>query len=361
MFFPLGSNLPLFKRPKVCIGLVAVFALFYILFTHADLANLKSQGLDSFQDSWSYYLALHPQEENPAWRYVSYQFVHGSLGHLLANIWYLWIFGWILENFLGAKKFLVLGLLGGALAVIPEMYLQSHRDLPIVGASGMIAFMMGSVFTLFPRAKLKMWFLLLPVGNFPTSFFIPMRFIVYVWLLMQLSGLASQVWFSDEPVAYSTHLAGFAIGMIAAVAFLKQKQVNLHEEIDLGGQDLRYFLEATKAFCEKNHSQAEGRIRYLSDRYRWHKGLQIKFFNLAIENKRQGLADFVWVNSIVGLLQLQRSREISQMLEAYWRGFSCLPPMTAEQREAFSRLTGGFAAKANKAEEASQKNKNLIN
>lgn len=163
--------------------------------------------------------AIIPAHSNAAWKFLGYQFFHSSLGHLISNVWYFAIFGWILESLVGPVAFLVSTVAAGAIAVLPEQIFQTNPNLPVVGASGAVAFSMGAVLALRPESQIRFWLALIPMPHFPNTFMVPIRYLIYFWLLLQVSGLAMNQWVSPEPVAYATHLFGFGLGMLAAGLF----------------------------------------------------------------------------------------------------------------------------------------------
>src|SRR5690606_24655167 len=139
--------------------------------------------------------------------------------------------------------------IGGAIAVLPELIIQHKNALPIVGASGSVAFMMGAVAFMFPNSKIRLLFLLIPFPNTPSSFFIPTRYLIYIWLGFQIFGLAFHAWIAPKPVAYATHLMGFLIGALIGLAYRSIRQVQ-HFDIDLSGKELKRFYHGLKALQE---------------------------------------------------------------------------------------------------------------
>ena len=81
-------------------------------------------------------------------------FLHGSWGHVIGNMWFLWIFGDNIEDHLGHFKYLTFYLISGLIASLAQIILNPFSGVPNVGASGAIAGVLGAYFVLYPRARL---------------------------------------------------------------------------------------------------------------------------------------------------------------------------------------------------------------
>lgn len=342
MLLPIGSNLPFFRIPWMTIAWGVICCLLYFFVTRHDVALIQGSSSIDLSRSLTFALAVHPDHSNPFINYFSYQFVHGSLGHLISNLWYLLIFGWIVENALGSYQFLALSLIGGALAVIPELYVQQNYSTPIVGASGSIAFMMGMTALMFPLARIRLLFLLIPLPNMPSSFFIPIRYLVYFWLLLQISGLASQLYFEQKPVAYATHLTGFGLGAIVGLIIAIWKKTysksKRFEDVDLSGRELKRFYDSLKSFNAKNAEEAQQLLCDLSDKNPWTLRLQLQIFDLGVRYRQKRLCDHVMKNLGPILIALKKSKDIQRIESEYQIAFSDELPLSRAQRLQLSAL-----------------------
>jgi len=319
----------------ICCGL-------YFFVTREDLSLIQSSNSIDLDRTMTFLLAIHSDRTNPILSYFTYQFVHGSLGHLISNLWYLLIFGWIVENALGAFPFLVLSLLGGAAAVIPEIYVQQTYGTPIVGASGSIAFMMGMTALMYPLARIRLLFLLIPIPNMPSSFFIPIRYLVYFWLMLQISGLASQLYLEQKPVAYATHLSGFVLGgFVGFVIALWKKNYSKerrYQDVDLSGRELKKFYESIQNFNVKQAEEAGRLLCELSDKNQWAFRLQLQIFDLGIRYRQKKICDHVLKNLGPILIALKKSKEIQKIQSEYEIAFSEDLPVSKVQRLQFNAL-----------------------
>jgi membrane associated rhomboid family serine protease len=145
-------------------------------------------------------------------RLLTSLFIHVDWLHLTGNLLFLMIFGVPAERTLGAWRFLILFLLGGALANLVGAFTLASANAPIVGSSGAVSAVVGAYFALFPRAKLG---LVLPLGLFLEFVRIPAAVLIGFWILLQL--LFTFVGPAFGAVAWWTHIAGFAIGILFAL------------------------------------------------------------------------------------------------------------------------------------------------
>jgi len=135
--------------------------------------------------------------------------------HVLGNMLYLWVFGNRLEDALGHAKFLIFYLLCGIVAALAQVLLNSNSTLPMVGASGAIAGVMGAYLLKFPSARILT---LVFIVVFVTTFEIPAVILLGYWFIIQLfSGLGSIAQTnlsSGGGVAWFAHVGGFLAGMV---------------------------------------------------------------------------------------------------------------------------------------------------
>ncbi len=149
-------------------------------------------------------------------------FLHGSWMHVIGNMWFLWIFGDNIEDYLGHFKYLVFYLLCGFGAALAQVILNPHSRVPTVGASGAIAGVLGAYFLLYPRAKVLIWF---PIFFL---FYLPAWVTLGYWFAMQfVSGAATSIANYSETsggVAFWAHVGGFLAGIVLVKAFPERPQ-----------------------------------------------------------------------------------------------------------------------------------------
>ena len=138
-------------------------------------------------------------------------FLHGGFAHIIGNMWFLWIFGDNIEDYLGHFLYLIFYLIGGIAAAVLYILLDANSNVPTIGASGAIAGVMGAYFVLYPRARVLTWF---PPIFF---FYLPAWVMLGYWFVYQfLSGAAASVAGAQNMggIAFWAHVGGFVAGIV---------------------------------------------------------------------------------------------------------------------------------------------------
>ena len=142
----------------------------------------------------------------------SSMFLHGSWLHLIGNMWTLWIFGDNVEDRLGKSRYLLYYLVCGLAAVYLHYLTGPHSKMPVVGASGAIAGVMGGYFVLFPRAQVVT---LLPIFFFIQIVTVPAWVFLALWFFAQLfNGMVASAASFGGGVAWWAHVGGFVAGAL---------------------------------------------------------------------------------------------------------------------------------------------------
>lgn len=115
-------------------------------------------------------------------RLVTSMFLHGSVGHLLGNLWFLWVFGPALEGRLGGGRYVILYLLAGVGAAFTQGLAMPDAQLPMVGASGAISGVLGGYLVFFSRAWVltMVWFVLPFFFWFPVATYIAYLSLIHI-------------------------------------------------------------------------------------------------------------------------------------------------------------------------------------
>jgi membrane associated rhomboid family serine protease len=200
--FPIRDHNPSERRPYVTILLIVANIAVFVLTLPL---SADPRALYEFYAAY----ALVPAISDPA-TYVTSQFLHGGLLHLAGNMLFLWIFGDNLEDQLGHLTFLGFYLLGGIGAGLAQTLAAPGSTIPMVGASGAIAAVMGGYLLLFPRAKVDVLFIIL---IFFRIFAIPAWIVLGVWFGLQIWSGAATLGLDEGGVAYWAHAGGFAVGL----------------------------------------------------------------------------------------------------------------------------------------------------
>jgi rhomboid family protein len=143
-------------------------------------------------------------------------FMHGGLFHILGNMWILWIFGDNVEDYLGHFSYLTFYLICGVAAALTDIALTPTSNIPMIGASGAIAGVMGAYFLLYPRAKVLTWVI------FIFFWWLPAWIWLGFWFLGQFFdtiGMASSAHHQTGGIAVAAHVGGFVTGLILIKVF----------------------------------------------------------------------------------------------------------------------------------------------
>lgn len=156
--------------------------------------------------------------------FVTSMFFHGGWLHIIGNMWYLWIFGDNVEDKLGHSKFLLFYLICGIIATVAHVFFNPRSTMPVVGASGAIAGVLGAYLISFPFARIVT---AVPIFFFITFVEIPAVLLLFFWFVLQFfSGtlsIAATAHTEGGGVAWWAHVGGFLCGMILITLFSRRK------------------------------------------------------------------------------------------------------------------------------------------
>ena len=204
MFFPYKDDNPRVLIPFVTyfiIGLnVLVFIYKYFIIQGAQLS-----------ENFIYTYALIPA--NPSILTIfSSMFMHGGFTHIIFNMWFLWIFGDNIESVLGHKKYLLFYFLCGIGAGLSQIQIDPESTIPMVGASGAIAGVLGAYLFRFPRATVHVLVILIV---FITFIRVPAMIVIGFWFLSNLTaGIGTLGIEQTGGTAWFAHIGGFISGVL---------------------------------------------------------------------------------------------------------------------------------------------------
>jgi membrane associated rhomboid family serine protease len=242
--FPLRDNIPTLRFPVVTIVLLVANVLAYFLWQKGGILHGPDDA-HVVDYGWIPYEIKHPGQQciaqgggiacgdvtgQPPVLVTAFtsMFMHGGILHLAGNMLFLWIFGNNVEDSMGKIKFIIFYALGGLAALAGQTLVSSGSGdaIPLVGASGAIAAVLGGYIVLYPRARvLTLIFIIL----FFTIIEIPAMVVLGIWFLQQL--LFGFLGLSDATgggggVAYFAHIGGFVFGLLMIRAFARRKNPN---------------------------------------------------------------------------------------------------------------------------------------
>ncbi len=201
---PIKDVIPSRTTPVVTITLIAANTLVFLYQLGLAPAELEA---------FIFAFGLIPAHFTIATMFSS-MFVHAGLGHAGGNLLYLWIFGDNIEDRLGHGRFLVFYLATGVVAALSQMAMDPGSRIPMVGASGAIAGVMGGYLVLYPHSRV------LTLFPFPLMLFeVPAVFFLGLWFVIQfVSGLGSLAAATEAGlpggVAFWAHVMGFVAGVV---------------------------------------------------------------------------------------------------------------------------------------------------
>jgi membrane associated rhomboid family serine protease len=161
----------------------------------------------------------------PAWATIfTSMFLHGGWLHLIGNMLFLWIFGNSVEDALGHVRFVVLYFASGIAAALSQALVNPASHVPMIGASGAIAGVLGAYLLIYPRANVHVFVWIIIFFRIVT---VPAWFLLGLWLGVQLlSGLASTQ--AAGGLAFWAHVGGFAAGLVLVTLLRPRGLALLH-------------------------------------------------------------------------------------------------------------------------------------
>ena len=215
---PLKDDNPTSNRPIVTYFLIGLCIFVF-------LVQLSSQTYKTGQLFYSYGLipsVLMGKNQLPLDLYsvpayvtiFTSMFMHGGFMHLIGNMLYMWIFADNIEDTLGPKRFLIFYILAGIGAAMTQVLMDTHSQVPMVGASGAIGGVLGAYLINHPNARVLV---LIPFGFFSQLIKIRALYVLGFWFILQFIS-------SGGGVAYGAHIGGFISGIILILFFNKKKK-----------------------------------------------------------------------------------------------------------------------------------------
>jgi membrane associated rhomboid family serine protease len=221
---PLRDDQPSFSKPFVTYFIIALNALVFVLFE----LPLQAQGPRAI-NGLIFQFGLIPHDFTRAiagatqyplganlLTVLTSMFMHGGWGHILGNMWVLWIFGDNVEDRLGHFSYLMFYLVCGVAAALTDIVLSPGSQVPMIGASGAIAGVMGAYFLLYPRARVLTWVFFIFFWWLPAWVWLGLWFVQNFFSTVVAVGLASH---QRGGVAFAAHVGGFIAGLILIKIF----------------------------------------------------------------------------------------------------------------------------------------------
>jgi membrane associated rhomboid family serine protease len=186
-----------------------------IILLNAAVFWLELSGGEPFVAGW----ALVPAQivAGHGWiTLLTAMFLHGGWLHLLGNMLFFWVFGPVIEDAMGSGRYLAFYLAGGLVASFAQIAIAPNSTVPILGASGAIAAVMGGFMITYPTDKIKTVLFLGFIFLVPR---ISAVVLIGLWFLTQVMSVQGALATTQTPqggVAYMAHVAGFLFGLVTA-------------------------------------------------------------------------------------------------------------------------------------------------
>ncbi|MEM6940215.1 MAG: rhomboid family intramembrane serine protease [Pseudomonadota bacterium] len=207
--FPIRDHNPSGRTPYVTYALMALNIVIFL--SYVPILD-NERALYAFYDAY----ALIPARIDAGYDYeglITSQFLHGGWMHLAGNMLFLYIYGDNIEDEMGPLLYLIFYLAAGVAAGLVQVAFEPTSRVPMVGASGAIAGVMGAYLLLFPRAKVDILIIFIV---FFRIFPIPAWILLSLWFGMQfIGGLSAAPGIGG--VAYWAHAGGFVAGVLGAL------------------------------------------------------------------------------------------------------------------------------------------------
>jgi len=233
---PLRDDNPHFLTPFVTIGLIVLNLVAWVAVQGFGTEPALTRSICTLGLIPGELLGLLPEGrtpqgavcgaiDEPLWlTLVSSMFLHGGLGHILGNMWFLWVFGNNVEDSMGHTRFFAFYLLCGVMAAVAQIIASPASPVPMVGASGAIGGVMGAYVVLYPRVPVHM------IGfiGIPIFFAVPAIWMLGYWFVVQLLSGVFSVGDSTGGVAFWAHVGGFVAGALLIGVFQDRSLVRRH-------------------------------------------------------------------------------------------------------------------------------------
>ncbi len=225
MFIPLRDQNPTSRFPIVTVLFIVLnVVVFFLQLVSPEGLQFYVYKMGTIPYEITHFTSLplvvgHTAEQiprlAPALTLIASMFLHGGFLHLLFNMLYLWIFGNNVEDFLGPFRFILFYLISGVGASLTHIIFNANSQIPMIGASGAIAGVLGAYLILYPKARvMTLIFFIFFIRIVP----IPAAFVLGFWFLMQVLNVGV-----GGGVAWFAHIGGFLIGIGLIKLFTKKR------------------------------------------------------------------------------------------------------------------------------------------
>ena len=214
--FPIKDTIPHRETP---------FVVYFIIFLNA-LVFIFELSLNPIERQYFFYhFGLVPLKITKCgWDFYplfTNMFIHGGWFHIISNMWALWIFGDNVEDRMGHFRFFIFYIICGLVANFVHYFFNQYSPVPVIGASGAIAGVMGAYMVMFPYSRI---ITLIPIFFFPFFFEFPAVIYLFFWFFTQVISGTLHLFMPPQVggIAWWAHIGGFVSGVILHKFFKKR-------------------------------------------------------------------------------------------------------------------------------------------
>ncbi|MDA8085773.1 MAG: rhomboid family intramembrane serine protease [Nitrospiraceae bacterium] len=218
---PYKDDNPTASTPYATISIIVINCLVFI-YELLYPGGLQRFALNYGAIPYSIVFMRTAQPISPVVSIFTSMFIHGGFLHIGGNMLYLWIFGDNIEDRIGHLKFILFYLLSGVAAAYSFAFTDPASTMPMIGASGAIAGILGAYILLFPRAQV---YTIMFLGIFVQIIRLPALIVIGFWALIQfLSGFLGSVAPTRGGIAWFAHVGGFLFGLLTVKLFMPRRK-----------------------------------------------------------------------------------------------------------------------------------------
>ena len=216
---PLRDMNPTRRVPIITYGLIAINVIVFVMQLSMSQAQLQQVFTD--QAVVPALAAAHPFALETILDVIRSMFFHGGWDHILGNMLYLWLFGDNIEDRFGMILYLIVYFAGGFIAAGAQVMIDPTSTIPLIGASGAIAAVLGCYFVLYPGVRVQG---IIPLGWFSSLQSWPAWAVLGLWFVLQLfegfGSIGGDAQYGGG-VAFFAHIGGFVFGAIVAFIYMR--------------------------------------------------------------------------------------------------------------------------------------------
>lgn len=216
---PLRDLNPTSRFPILTYGLIAINVIVFLIQLTMPEQQLQQVFVDQAVVPAS--ASANPFSLETILDVIRSMFFHGGWEHIIGNMLYLYLFGDNVEDRLGAIVYLLVYFAGGFAAAFAQVIIEPSSPIPLIGASGAIAAVLGSYLVMFPGVKVQG---IMPLGRVSTLQEMPAWIVLGLWFVLQLfSGFGSLGANAEYGggVAFFAHIGGFVFGAVITVILMR--------------------------------------------------------------------------------------------------------------------------------------------